>query len=64
MPLEYLNHLHVIIVLLIILLLLYETIIKLKKKKNNTMSDFPGGPLAETLSSQCRGSRFHPWSRN
>ena len=26
--------------------------------------DFPGGPVAKTLSSQCRGPRFHPWSEN
>ena len=24
--------------------------------------DFPGGPAAKTLSSQCRGPRFNPWS--
>ena len=24
--------------------------------------DFPGGPAAKTLSSQCRGPRFDPWS--
>ena len=24
--------------------------------------DFSGGPMAKTLHSQCRGSRFHPWS--
>ena len=24
--------------------------------------DFPGGPVAKTLSSQCRGPRFDPWS--
>ena len=26
--------------------------------------DFPGGPVAKTLSSQCRGPKFHPWSGN
>ena len=26
--------------------------------------DFPGGPVAKTLCSQCRGCRFHPWSGN
>ena len=26
--------------------------------------DFPGNPVAKTLSSQCKGSRFNPWSRN
>jgi len=28
------------------------------KKKNG---DFPSGPGARTLSSQCRGPRFDPW---
>ena len=26
--------------------------------------DFPGGPVAKTLSSQCRGSGFNSWSGN
>ena len=26
--------------------------------------DFPGGPVAETPSSQCRGPGFHLWSGN
>ena len=26
--------------------------------------DFPGGPVAKTLRSHCRGPRFHPWSGN
>ena len=26
--------------------------------------DFPGGPVAKTLCSQCRGPRFNPWSGN
>ena len=25
---------------------------------------FPGGPVAKTPNSQCRGHRFNPWSRN
>ena len=25
---------------------------------------FPGGPVAKTLHSQCRGPKFHPWSGN
>ena len=33
----------------------------LKKKKKN-ISDFIGFPVAKTLSSQCRGLRFDPWS--
>ena len=26
--------------------------------------DFPAGPMTKTLQSQCRGSRFNPWSGN
>ena len=26
--------------------------------------DFPDGPLAKTLHSQCRGPEFDPWSGN
>ena len=26
--------------------------------------DLPGGPVAKTLSSQCRGPGLHPWSGN
>ena len=26
--------------------------------------DFPGGPVAETICSQCRGPGFDPWSGN
>ena len=26
--------------------------------------DFPGGPMAKTPSSQCRGPKFDPWSGN
>ena len=26
--------------------------------------DFPGGPVAKALCSQCRGPRFNPWSGN
>ena len=26
--------------------------------------DFPGGPLAKTPYSQCRGPGFNPWSGN
>ena len=28
------------------------------------LEDFPGGPVAKTPRSQCRGPRFHPWSGN
>ena len=31
--------------------------------KNNN-PDFPGGPAAKTLGSQCRGPRLDPWSGN
>ena len=30
----------------------------------DSTGDFPGGPMAKTLESQCRGPRFHPWSGN
>ena len=26
--------------------------------------DFPGGPVAKALRSQCRGPGFNPWSGN
>ena len=26
--------------------------------------DFPGGPVAKSLSSPCRGPGFNPWSGN
>ena len=26
--------------------------------------DFPGGPMAKTVNSQCRGPGFDPWSGN
>ena len=29
-----------------------------------TIRDFPGGPVAKTPYSQCRGHRFNPWSEN
>ena len=28
------------------------------------LGSFPGGPLAKTPNSQCRGPRFDPWSGN
>ena len=31
---------------------------------NGSSRDFPGGPVAKTLHSQCRGPRFSPWSGN
>jgi len=30
----------------------------------NDHRDFPGGPVAKNLSSQCRGPGFDPWSGN
>ena len=32
--------------------------------KENASRDFPGGPVAKTPCSQCRGSGFNPWSGN
>ena len=32
--------------------------------KMSIYGDFPGGPVAKTLHSQCRGPRFDPWSGN
>ena len=31
---------------------------------NADLKDFPGGPVAKTLHSQCRGTGLDPWSRN
>ena len=36
------------------------TPIKINFKK---IKDFPGGPVAKTLRSQCRGPRFNSWSK-
>ena len=33
-------------------------------KKMHIFRDFPGGPVATTSHSPCRGPRFHPWSGN
>ena len=38
-----------------------QQISKLEKSKSN-LEKFPGGPVAKTPHSQCRGSRFNPWS--
>ena len=32
--------------------------------KESDLVDFPDGPVAKTLCSQCRGPRFNPWSGN
>ena len=37
---------------------------KKKKKLSKKIRDFPGGPVAKTPCSQCRGPRFDPWSGN
>ena len=34
------------------------------KKEKNQLWDFPGGPLAKTPHSQCRGPGFDLWSGN
>ena len=34
---------------------------QIKLRKHN--GDFPGGPVAKTLHSQCRGPGLNPWSR-
>ena len=33
-------------------------------KKKMGVGDFPGGPVAKTPRSQCRGPRYNPWSGN
>ena len=40
--------------------------ITLDKHYNNNshLWDFPGGPVAKTLSSWCKEPRFDPWSGN
>ena len=35
---------------------------QIKKKKKVLLVDFPGGPVAKTLYSQCKRSGFDPWS--
>ena len=50
----------------------YSGILRGHKKERSTDTcynmdeswDFPGGPVAKTLTSQCRGPRFDPWSGN
>ena len=39
-----------------------HTHMKKEAKKRVDIWDFSGGPMAKTLNSQCRGSRFDPWS--
>ena len=40
-----------------------KVVLKLNIQKTK-IRDFPGGPVARTLCSQCRGSRFISWSGN
>ena len=40
-----------------------EQISKLEKSKSN-LEKVPGGPVAKTPYSQCRGSGFNLWSEN
>ena len=35
-----------------------------RKGKQGVETDFPGGPMAKTPGSQCRGPGFHPWAEN
>ena len=35
-----------------------------RKGKQGVETDFPGGPVAKTPGSQCRGPGFNPWSEN
>ena len=37
---------------------------KKKFKEYKNYRDFPGGPVAKTPHSQCRGPGFNPWSGN
>jgi len=36
----------------------------IQTSKKQTTRDFPGGPVARTPRSQCRGPRLDPWSGN
>ena len=45
-------------------IILQLQISKKKRKKEILSTDFPGGPVAKTLSSQHRGLEFHPWWGN
>ena len=37
---------------------------KIHSFKSIQVREFPGGPVAKTLSFQCWGPGFHPWSEN
>ena len=37
---------------------------RISEKTENRWEGFPGGPVAKTPSSQCRGPGFDPWSGN
>ena len=36
----------------------------LRCRQKSKLGDFPGGPVAKTPSSQCKGPGFYPWSGN
>ena len=35
-----------------------------REETRTRVGDFPGGPVAKTPGSQCRGPRFNPWLGN
>ena len=41
-----------------------NTVKQLYSNYKEKMKDFPGGPVAKTFCSQCRGPGFDPWSGN
>ena len=44
---------------------LKSLLMKVKEESEKAcLRDFRGGPVAKTLSSQCRGAWVHPWSGN
>ena len=42
----------------------YSPVCNFKDIGDTEGRDFPGGPVAKTLCSQCRGPRFDPWLGN
>ena len=41
-----------------------EQLIVMGEEKVGMWGDFPGGPVAKTLSSQCRRPELDPWTGN
>ena len=39
-------------------------VMTIREEKEKESRDFSGGPVAETLCSQCKGPGFNPWSGN